>query len=519
MKGSTASRFLALALLATLPACGDLFDDGTASSVNAPLQSLDAQFTAAAAAYGVPADLLKSIGYTETRWQMVRGEVEFEGTSPAFGIMALRGERLERGARLAGVTVEQAKKDVSANLRAGAALLRALADEAGIDRANLAAWGPVVATFSGIDGQDGQASYVHEGVYAALSQGVTVDDGAGRALGSIAAQRVAADFPLPSVAAKTAAVDYPGAIWRPSPNYNSRPSGVNPAMIIIHSCEGAYSGCWSWLTNSAAGTSAHYVVNEAGTEVSQLVNESNRAWHIGASYNCSLNGSTDCFRNGTSSNNFTVGIEHGGYASQTSWPTAQISKSAHLSCDITNGWSIPRDVYHVVAHAQLQPANRTDPGSGWPWTSYLNQINAYCTTDIIVDNNNANNNASVASFSASANWTASSGTSGYYGTNYHFANTQAISDPAVFSFYLPTAQTRTVDAWWTAGTNRSATAPFQAYNASGSLLGTVSMNQQANGGQWNVVGTFSFTAGWNSIKLSRWTTSGFVVMADAVRIR
>lgn len=519
MHGSTASRLAALALLATLPACGDLLDDGSATSVNAPLQSLDAQFAAAAAAYDVPADLLKSIGYTETRWQMVRGEVEFDGVAPAFGILALRGDRLERGARLAGVTVEQAKTDVSANLGAGAALLRALADEAGIDRTNLAAWGPVVAKFSGIEGQDGQASYVHEGVYAALAEGVAVEDGAGRSLGRIAAQRVAADFPLPDVAAKVMAVDYPGAVWRASPNYNSRPSGVTPAMIIIHSCEGAYSGCWSWLTNTAAGTSAHYVVNEAGTEVSQLVNESNRAWHIGASYNCSLNGNTDCSRNGTSSNNFTVGIEHGGYASQTSWPAVQISKSAHLSCDITNGWSIPRDVYHVVAHAQLQPANRTDPGSGWPWTSYLNQINSYCTTDIIVDNNNANNNASVASYSSSANWTVSSGTSGYYGSGYAFANTQAVSDPAVFSFYLPAAATKTIDAWWTSGTNRSAAAPYQAYNASGTLLGTVNKNQQTGGGQWNVVGTFNFTAGWNTVKLSRWAATGYVVIADAVRIR
>ena len=32
-------------------------------------------------------------------------------------------------------------------------------------------------------------------------------------------------------------------------------------------------------------------------------------------------------------------------------------------------------------------------------------------------------------------------------------------------------------------------------------------------------GTFTLTAGWNTIALSRWTGSGYVVVADAVRAR
>ena len=52
------------------------------------------------------------------------------------------------------------------------------------------------------------------------------------------------------------APDYPvsGTIWRPSPNYNARPagSGGGVQMVIIHTCEGSYSSCWSWLTNSAS---------------------------------------------------------------------------------------------------------------------------------------------------------------------------------------------------------------------------------------------------------------------------
>ena len=141
------------------------------------------------------------------------------------------------------------------------------------------------------------------------------------------------------------------------------------------------------------------------------------------------------------------------------------------------------------------------------------------STSIIVDSNNNNNDTSRGYIEVSANWVSSSGTAGYYGTGYYYASTQAISDPATFWFYLPAAASKTVDAWWTAGTNRSTTAPFIAYNASGTKLGTVNVNQQINGGKWNALGTWSFSAGWNKIQLSRWTSSGYVVIADAERFR
>jgi N-acetyl-anhydromuramyl-L-alanine amidase AmpD len=47
-------------------------------------------------------------------------------------------------------------------------------------------------------------------------------------------------------------------------------------------------------------------------------------------------------------------------------------------CDVAKRWQIPRDRLHIVSHAQLQPHNRTDPGSGWPWADYLARINRYC---------------------------------------------------------------------------------------------------------------------------------------------
>lgn len=525
-------RFLTAALLAavTLSACSDEPTTPAAPTPEAPsAEQLDVLFNEASSEFGVPAALLKSIGYVETRWQMVRGGSEFPGQQPAYGIMALRGERLSEGARLARVTERQVQDDARANIRAAAALLDLWGDEAGIAKSDLAAWGPVVARYSGIAQVEGQASYVHSDVYRVLNEGIVArDPQTGAVHASIMPVRVTANFQLPQGGAALAvAPDYPvsGTIWRPSPNYNARPTGSTGGvqMVIIHTCEGSYSSCWSWLTNSAAQASAHYVVNESGSEISQLVREASRAWHIAATYDCSLNSSVKCGLNGVSSNHFTVGIEHGGYASQSSFPVGQIDASARLSCDISKAYGIPRDRYHYVAHGQLQPYNRTDPGPNWPWTDYINRINSHCGTtggtSIVVDNNNANNNSATGRFESSATWQASSGTAGYYGSNYAFASTQPVSDGATFWFYLAAAGTRTIDAWWTAGTNRSATAPFIAYNASGAEVGRVNVNQQINGGAFRAIGTWSFSAGWNKVVLSRWTTEGYVVIADAIRVR
>ena len=501
------------------------------------LAGLDRDFADAADEFGVPTPLLQAIGHVETRWQMIEGLSEFEGQEPAFGVMALRGEKLRQGAQLAGYSVDKVKTERRANLRAAAALLSAYADELAIERADLGAWAPVVARFSGIPASlaDIQANYVHNDVYALMRTGVQEKDLAGNTVAQLDPVESTPDFMAPLNPQAAPGPDYAASIWRASPNYSSRPAGSTGTikMVIIHSCEGAYSGCWGWLVNAQAGVSAHYVIKEDGSEISQLVKEANKAWHIGASYDCKLNSGKECQLSGYSSNNFTIGIEHAGYAKQASWNSNLINNSAKLVCDMSKAHAIPRDKYHVVAHGQLQPYNRIDPGPNWPWATYLAKINEYCgaapapapapdpapVTSIIVDSNNANNDPTKAKVAVSANWTSTTSTPGYYGSGYWYANTSPVSDAAEFSFYMGAAGSRTIDAWWTAGTNRSTTAPFVAFNAQGTKLGTVNANQTTNGGKWVQLGTFNFTAGWNKVVLSRWTTEGKVVIADAVRIR
>ncbi len=82
-----------------------------------------------------------------------------------------------------------------------------------------------------------------------------------------------------------------------------------------------------------------------------------------------------------------------------------------------------------------------------------------------------------------------------------------------------TNQSRTVEAWWTQGANRSAAATFIASNAAGAEVGRVAKNQQSQGSQWVTLGTWQFTAGWNKVALSRQAPTGKVVIADAIRVR
>jgi hypothetical protein len=497
--------------------------------------SHDDLYAQASFEYDVPVELIKALAWVETRGHMVAGHEHAEGLPPAYGVMGLRGERLYEAAEIIGATPELAASELAVNVRAGAALLSKLAELAGIMRSDLAAWGSVVASYSNIELPQGQSHYVHQEVYAALRSGVTTETLNIEPIG------VEADFPSEQEF-RAAGPDYAASIWRPSPNYGTRTSGTKGLrqMVVIHSCEGAYSGCWSHLTKASSKVSAHYVVNSTGSEISQLVKEANRAYHIAATYKCSLNSNVKCNLNGTGSNQFTIGIEHAGFASQTSWDAGLLNASAKLVCDITRDNKIPIDANHIVSHGRLQPYNRTDPGKSWPWQSYINLVKSKCgagggtdptpdpgpgtdpgtgsTLPIVVDTN-ATKNGPSAKFEASSSWTASTSVSGYYNTGYFWRSTGASSDPARFMVNLPSAQSVVVEAWWPAASDRSASAPFMIYDASGKLLGTVKLDQRQNGGGWVKLGTFALTAGWNTIALSRWTAEGSVVVADAVRVR
>jgi GH25 family lysozyme M1 (1,4-beta-N-acetylmuramidase) len=156
--------------------------------------------------------------------------------------------------------------------------------------------------------------------------------------------------------------------------------------------------------------------------------------------------------------------------------------------------AVDRDVYNGTI---------TDLASKWLATSN----GGGGGTSIIVDNANAG-------FSASTAWSTGSSSTDKYGADYRYHQTQAVSDPATFSASL-TSGSHAVSTWYPQGANRSQTAGYIISTSSGTS--TVTVNQQINGGQWFPLGTFNMNSGANTVKISCWTTTGYVVMADAVK--
>jgi hypothetical protein len=131
------------------------------------------------------------------------------------------------------------------------------------------------------------------------------------------------------------------------------------------------------------------------------------------------------------------------------------------------------------------------------------------TGDIIIDN-------SSGSFSASANWQTGTTSTDKYGTDYRFRSTAATSDVATWTPNISASGSWTVYAWWTVGTNRHTNSAYQVYYNGGNT--NVYVNQTINGGKWNTLTTQNFGTGTGyPTKKSCWASTGFVVIADAVK--
>jgi N-acetyl-anhydromuramyl-L-alanine amidase AmpD len=530
LAGCSADRSLEPCLDEALPAAG-LADARPRPSTPLPATPFDPLFHAAGTAHGVDPALLKAIAWVETRFHMVRADHDgaghdHHGQAPAWGVMALRGDRLARAARLAGLTAAEVRRSPAANIHAAAALLAAEAHAAGVAGLGPGSWTPAVERFSGIELPAGRAAYARDAVLPALAR--VGSAAAGAAAGAVTANTAAIAARVPAHCRDPRMPPVPPSeappapvVWRASPNFDTRMAGAggDVALVIIHTCEGSYTGCWSWLTNRASGVSAHYVIDEDGAEVSHLVEEPLRAWHIGARYDCALNHGRRCDLAGVQSNHFTIGVEHAGYASQPAFPSGQIDTSARLVCAITQRHGIPRDGQHIVAHGLLQPWNRTDPGANWPWTRFLALVQRHCG-EVVVDDDVAHNDAAFARVAAPAVWTATAATPGFHGAGYRWAPAHPDHDDAVvFEFLVERAGSHVLEARWTAGPNRAAAAHYTVRDPAGGTLATAQLDQRAHHDEWRPIAALELAAGWHRVELSRRGTAGAVVVADAVRAR
>ena len=148
----------------------------------------------------------------------------------------------------------------------------------------------------------------------------------------------------------------------PAVNFGERRGVDGPDILLLHytgmeSAEGALK----WLCCEESGVSCHYFVFEDG-RIIQLLPEHLRAHHAGVSY---WHGDTDI-------NSRSIGIEiaNAGHSVPEGeeipeFPEVQMEAVARLSRDIIARHKIMP--HRVLAHSDVAPNRKTDPGEKFPW--------------------------------------------------------------------------------------------------------------------------------------------------------
>ncbi len=143
----------------------------------------------------------------------------------------------------------------------------------------------------------------------------------------------------------------------PSPNHDERVGGIVDILLLHYTGMPDADGALARLCDPQAKVSSHYLVREDG-EIIQMVPEDRRAWHAGVSH----------WRGATDINSRSIGIEivnagHDGGCPD--YPDVQIDAVIALCRDILSRWPIPPE--GVLAHSDVAPTRKEDPGEYFPW--------------------------------------------------------------------------------------------------------------------------------------------------------
>src|SRR3954462_2735313 len=149
----------------------------------------------------------------------------------------------------------------------------------------------------------------------------------------------------------------------PSANYGDRNKGRQADMIVLHytgmpDVEGAIAQ----LCTAGTDVSAHYVVLEDGRIV-QCVPEAKRAWHAGVS----------CWAGEEDINSCSIGIEIVNRGHDWGYPDFPLRQIAAVIA-LCRGIMLRRNIasHRVLAHSDVAPARKKDPGEKFPWHSLAN---------------------------------------------------------------------------------------------------------------------------------------------------
>jgi N-acetylmuramoyl-L-alanine amidase len=151
-----------------------------------------------------------------------------------------------------------------------------------------------------------------------------------------------------------------GAAWHPSPNFGPRRNGLRPELVVIHyTAMKSAQAALDRLCDPDSEVSAHYLVGRDGT-LWQMVDEEQRAWHAGAG---SWAGQGDV-------NSRSIGIELCNRGNHP-FPAPQMAALEDLLRGVMDRWNIAPQ--GVIAHSDLAPGRKCDPGPRFDWARLSRQ--------------------------------------------------------------------------------------------------------------------------------------------------
>lgn len=163
-----------------------------------------------------------------------------------------------------------------------------------------------------------------------------------------------------------------------SPNFNQRPEGHTPRLIVIHNIslppaqfdnehieqffknELDHSIHPYFETIKGVEVSAHLLIKRTG-DVIQFVSFEDRAWHAGKS----------CYLGVSSCNDYSIGIELEG---TDDIPFTNNQYDSLVNAILAINDTYPQTKNQLTGHSDIAPGRKTDPGEYFDWQRLRNAL-------------------------------------------------------------------------------------------------------------------------------------------------
>ncbi|MEW1860797.1 N-acetylmuramoyl-L-alanine amidase [Streptomyces sp. NPDC088194] len=386
-----------------------------------PQSTRQAEFTAAAAEFGVPAPVLEAVSFYETRWEDHAGQENAEAGYGPMNLTDLTAKELDAdglttqspryadllkapaehtaaaAAALLGTDTATVQSDETQNIRGGAALLASYARSYGHGKLprTVDGWYAAAARY-GQSTEDKVAQAFADGAWSAMRTGETrtTEDGQQITLAPVRGlhpnrndvRKLGLKDVTPPVSDQkpecpksVTCNSIPGAYTLLDPSdlgdYGShdiadRPNGgLDIRYITLHTTDETYDGTLDLFRDPTYAAGANYVVRSSDGLVTQMTPDKDIAWD---SANRSFY-------------QHSIGIEQEAWATHgAAWFSEDLYRStANLVKYLAAKYDIPLDRAHILGHDNIPGGTETgiatqhwDPGPGWDWEHFFDLLGA-----------------------------------------------------------------------------------------------------------------------------------------------